>query len=622
MRYMCFMRILNRLFFPFENLIKPLDLPISPMPDTGPLQLVWHFAKMFKGILALVFILSTLSALISLATIWALSFIVDGITELGVQNFLDDNKALLTFFLLLFAVIDPLIVFIRSAFMSQTVQTLLPAAIRWQGHKAVESQDMAFFEDIFAGQVASRISQVTGSVQTQLMTAMQTIPRVTIQFVGSFTLLLVLAWQMAIPVFLWIMANGLLAYFIVPKFLERAAKVASAKSKATGAMTEIYNNIAMVKLFAAENSEADSIHSVIGETIDTQHKENRSYILSNNTVHILNAFLIISIFTIGIWGMLHEVISLGELVAGVTVARTLSGSSYAFISLGQSVSRTLGTITDAMPVMTSYPTINDKPDATELKIAKGRIDFKKVTFAYDEKSDPVIRTLDLKVKAGEKLGLIGLSGAGKSTLVALLLRLRDVNDGSIEIDGQDVRDVKQASLRKQIGVVTQDISLLNRSIRDNIRYGRPDATDEEIIQAAKQAEAWEFIENLKDNKGRMALNAFVGDKGVKLSGGQRQRVTIARVLLKDAPVLVLDEATSSLDSEAEAAIQQNLDTMMKDKTTIAIAHRLSTISAMDRLVVMQDGKIIEHGTHDKLVKSGGLYARLWDRQSGGFLGDK
>ena len=622
MRYMSFMSILNRLFSPFENLIKPLDLPISPMPDKGPLLLVWHFAKMFKGILALVFVLSTLSALISLATIWALSFVVDGITELGVQKFLDDNKALLIFFLLLFAVIDPLIVFIRSAFMSQTVQTLLPAAIRWQGHKAVESQDMAFFEDIFAGQVASRISQVTGSVQTQLMTAMQTIPRVTIQFVGSFTLLLVLAWQMAIPVFFWIIANGLLAYFIVPKFLERAAKVASAKSQATGAMTEVYNNIAMVKLFAAENSEADSIHSIIGKTIDTQHKENRSYILSNNTVHILNAFLIIAIFTIGIWGMLHEVISLGELVAGVTVARTLSGSSYAFISLGQSVSRTLGTITDAMPVMTSQSTINDKPDATELNIKKGKIDFKKVTFAYDGKPAPVIRELSLKVKAGEKLGLVGLSGAGKSTLMALLLRLRDVNGGSIEIDGQDVRDVKQASLRKQIGVVAQDISLLNRSIRDNIRYGLPDATDEEIIQAAKQAEAWEFIQDLKDKKGRMGLNAFVGDKGVKLSCGQRQRVTIARVLLKDAPILVLDEATSSLDSEAEAAIQQNLGTMMKDKTTIAIAHRLSTISAMDRLVIMQDGKIIEHGTHNKLVKSNGLYARLWERQSGGFLGEK
>lgn len=615
------MTLLNRIFHPFENLISPLDLPITPMPDESPLRLVWHFARMFKGILALVFVLSTLSAFISLATIWALSFVVDGISELGIETFLERHSSLLIFFLVLFALIDPLIVFIRSAFMSQTVQTLLPAAIRWQGHKAVEGQDMAFFEDIFAGQVASRISQVTGSVQTQLMTAMQTVPRVSIQFLGSFGLLLVLAWQMAIPVFFWIIANGLLAYFIVPRYLKRAEKVASAKSKATGAMTEVYNNIAMVKLFAAENSEADSIRSVIDETIATQHSENRSYILSNNTVHILNAFLIISIFSIGIWGMLEDVISLGELVAGVTVARSLSGSSYAFISLGQSVSRTIGTITDAMPVMTSQSKINDKPNAPKLEIKTGKIDFNKVTFAYDDNADPVVKALSLKIKPGEKLGIVGLSGAGKSTLIGLLLRLRDVNDGTIRIDDQDVRDIQQASLREQIGVVTQDISLLNRSIRDNIRYGLPDATDEEIIKVAKQAEAWEFIEHLKDNKGREGLDAFVGDKGVKLSGGQRQRVTIARVLLKNAPILILDEATSALDSEAEAAIQQNLDQMMQGKTTIAIAHRLSTISAMDRLVIMEGGKIIEEGTHDKLVKSGGLYARLWERQSGGFLAE-
>lgn len=616
------MTFMNFIFKPFETLIDPLDLPVSPMPDKSPLVLVWHFAKMFRGILALVFVLSVISALISLSTIWALSYVVDGISELGIERFLDENKNLLLFLFLLFVLIDPLVVFLQSSFMSQTVQTLLPAAIRWQGHKAVESQDMAFFEDIFAGQVASRISQVTGSVQAQLMTAMQTIPRVSIQFVGSFMLMLVLAWELAVPVFVWIIANALLAYWIVPRFLKRAAKVAKAKSKATGAMTEVYNNIAMVKLFAAENSESDSIRSVIYETIDTQHSENRSFILSNNTVHFFNALLIVAIFSIGVWGMLGEFISLGELVAGVTVSKSLSGSSYAFISLGQSISRTLGTITDAMPVMTQHPTITDKDDARELAVTKGEIRFENVRFSYNAGSEPVIHNLDLTIRPGERIGIIGLSGAGKSTLMSLLLRLRDINDGRITIDDQDIRDVKQASLRAQIGVVTQDVSLLNRSIRDNIRYGLPDATDEQIIKAAKQAEAWSFIETLKDNKGRIGLDAFVGDKGVKLSGGQRQRVTIARVLLKNAPILILDEATSALDSEAEAAIQQNLDQMMKSKTTIAIAHRLSTISALDRLIVMQDGKIIEEGSHAELVSSGGLYASLWKRQSGGFLAEQ
>jgi len=615
------MSLSDRLFGPFENLIKPLDLPVHALPRKGPLRLVGHFAKMFRTILAIVLTLSTLSAVIGIASVWALSFIVDGVSNLGAQEFLDKHFLLLMLFGALFLFIEPLMKFIRSSFMLQTVQTLMPAAIRWQGHKAVEKQDIAFFEDVFAGQVASRISQITGSIQSQMLIAMEAIPRITIQFFGSFGLLVFLAWPLAMPVLVWIIANFILAYNVVPKYLQRAKKVAAAKSHATGAMTEIYNNIAMVKLFAAENSEADAIKGVINETIDTQHSENRSYIVSDTTVHLLNACLLVSIFTVGIWGMIGEFVTLGEFVAAATISTSLSASSFAFIGLGQSITRTLGTITDAMVVMTDISTINDKPNAPDLKLTKGRIDFNKITFAYDKNSEPVISDLSLSVKPGEKLGVVGLSGAGKSTLIGLLLRLRDVNNGSITLDGQDVRDVAQSSLRSQIGVVTQDISLLNRSIRDNIRYGLPNATDGEIKKAAQQAEAWEFIKTLKDNKGRNGLDAFVGDKGVKLSGGQRQRVSIARVLLKDAPVLVLDEATSALDSEAEAAIQQNLDRMMQDKTTIAIAHRLSTISAMDRLVVMQDGKIIEEGTHDKLVKSGGLYARLWERQSGGFLAD-
>jgi len=592
------------------------------MPDEGPLKLVWHFAKMFRGVLAIVFTLSTITALISLATIWAVAFIVDGINSSTPTVFLSTNAALLIGFFVLIAVIDPLVSFIRGAFMAQTVQTLMPAAMRWQAHRAVEAQDIAFFEDIFAGQVASRIAQVVGSVQTQMMIAMQTIPRVIIQFLGAFTLLLILAWPLAIPVFFWIVANAILAKIMVPHYLARSKKVAAASSKATGAMTDVYSNIAMVKLFAAERSEAGAIHKVIGEAIETQHSENRSYITSNSTVQVLNALLLVSIFIIGIWGIRDGFVTVGEFVASVSVAQSLAIGSNAFLGLGQSVTRTFGTISDAMPVMTSLPTITDKPDAKPLSVKKGRIEFKKVTFAYAQAAEPVIDNLTLKIKPGEKIGIIGLSGAGKSTLVALLLRLRDIDKGAILIDGQDLRDVQQASLREEIGVVTQDTSLLNRSIRDNIRYGRPDATDDEIREAARSAEALEFIESLTDVKGRSGLDAFVGDKGVKLSGGQRQRLAIARMLLKDAPILVLDEATSALDSEAEAAIQGNLDALMKGKTAIAIAHRLSTIQAMDRLIVLDGGKIAEAGTHGELIKSDGLYARLWARQSGGFIGNE
>jgi ATP-binding cassette subfamily B multidrug efflux pump len=417
----------------------------------------------------------------------------------------------------------------------------------------------------------------------------------------------------------WIVANAVLAYFVVPLFMQRSQKVAAAQSRATGAMTDVYGNITMVKLFAAEDSEAGAIRDVIGETISTQHRENRIYITSDTAVHLLNVSLIVSIFVIGIWGMMDNFVSLGEFVAAVTVTKTLSGSSQAFINLGQSITRAFGTIKDAMPVMTSRPQITDKPGATDLEVTSGDIVFDNVDFAYTDETKPVLRSLNLHIKSGEKVGIVGLSGAGKSTLIALLLRLRDVSGGTITIDGQHIKDVTQSSLRRNIGVVTQDISLLHRSIRDNIRYGDPDATDQDIEQAANLAEAGVFVSELRDNEGRTGFDAHVGEKGVKLSGGQRQRVSIARVLLKDAPILALDEATSALDSEAEAAIQHNLEKLMQGKTTIAVAHRLSTIAAMDRLVVMENGAIVEEGTHEQLIANNGLYAELWSRQSGGFL---
>ncbi|MEM8540653.1 MAG: ABC transporter ATP-binding protein [Pseudomonadota bacterium] len=613
------MSLANRIFQPFEKLILPLDLPVRPMPDQGPLQLIWHFAKMFKGVLAAVGALSIISASISLLLVWALAFVVDGISAQGAVEFVEQNSVQLVVLLVIFAIVDPIVTFVASTFMAQTVQTLLPAALRWQGHKAVEGQDVAFFEDLFAGQVASRIAQVTSSVQRQLMVAMRGIPRITIQFFGSFALLLALSWQLAMPVLVWIIANALLAYLVVPMFMQRSQKVAAAQSRATGAMTDVYGNIAMVKLFAAEDSEAGAIRDVIGDTIETQHRENRIYITSDTAVHMLNVALIVSTFIIGIWGMMESFVSLGEFVAAVTVTKTLSGSSQAFINLGQSITRAFGTIKDAMPVMTSQPAITDKLNAQDLTVKDGDIVFNNVDFAYSDETKPVLRALNLHIKSGEKVGIVGLSGAGKSTLIALLLRLRDVRGGSITIDGQQIKDVTQSSLRRNVGVVTQDISLLHRSIRDNIRYGDPDATDQEIEHAAELAEASTFIFELKDNESRTGFDAHVGEKGVKLSGGQRQRVSIARVLLKDAPILALDEATSALDSEAEAAIQRNLDKLMEGKTTIAVAHRLSTIAAMDRLVVMDNGTIVEQGTHEQLIANDGLYAELWSRQSGGFL---
>jgi len=622
------MTFTDRIFRPFETLIRPLDIPVSALPDTGPIRLVWHFAQMFRKVLLVVAFLAIATALINLAVIWTLAFIVDGVVASGASVFLQDNLLLLCAFALVLIVIEPVVSFVDECYLYQTIQTLLPAAMRWQAHKAVENQDVAFFEDLYAGQVASRIEQVTSSVRQQLILAIQFVPQFFIQFAGSLSLLVVLAWPLAIPVFLWILINMLLAWKVIPVYMEKSARVAEASSLATGAMTDVYSNISMVKAFSAEASESDTIRNIIKQTVQTQHQESRYYILTYSVVRLSNAALAVSVFAVGIWGMVVGFVSVGDFVAAATVTRGLFSSAFAFIGLGQSIARSIGTISDAMPVMTSKPTVRDKPNALPFKLKRGEIRFNNVNYAYAKRLDAddsemspkaAIRNLNLVVSPGEKVGVVGLSGAGKSTLISLLLRLRDVNQGSIKIDGQDIRFVQQASLRKKVGVVTQDILLLNRSIRENIRYGNPNATDTEIEQAAALAEASDFIQDLQDREGRTGLDAHVGDKGVKLSGGQRQRIAIARVILKNAKILLLDEATSALDSESEAEIQSNLQELMRNKTTLAIAHRLSTIATMDRLLVLNEGEIVEEGTHEKLVSLDGLYAKLWSRQSGGFI---
>ena len=611
--------ISDRLYGPFERFVRPLDMPVRPIPDEGPSRLILHFAAMFKRELVIVSVLTVTSALISLAVVWALAFVVDQVSTLGASAFLDRYAWGIVGFVVLIGLIDPLLVFVQSAFMSQTVGVAMPAALRWQGHKAVERQDAAFFEDTFAGQVASRIGQVTNAVRREMLLAVRSVPRFAIQFIGSTALLAALSWPLAIPVAIWIALNTLIAWIAVPMYARLSKKVAGATSKATGAMADIYANIRTVKLFAAEDTEAGAIRNVIRDTVDTQHAENRAFVSTDMGVHMLNVALWLSMLAVGLWGLVDGFVTIGEVVAAATIVRQLSNSAQAFIGLGQSISRGVGTIRDAMPVLTTPPTILDRSDASALAVPHGAVEFRNVSYAYND-DRPVIRDFSLTVRPGERVGLVGPSGAGKSTLVSLLLRLRDVDEGAVLIDGTDIRDVTQASVRRAVGVVTQDVDLLQRSVRDNILYGRPDASEAELRRAIELAQAAEFIEELEDGTGRKGLDAHVGERGVKLSGGQRQRVTIARTILKDAPILVLDEATSALDSDAEAAIQDALRTVTEGKTVLAIAHRLSTIAAMDRLIVMEAGRVVEEGAHSELVAANGLYARLWARQSGGFLG--
>jgi len=613
------MSLSDFLFRPFERLVKPLDMPVEPLPDKGPIAVLFHFMARFRGILIVVALFSAMGEMINLTVVWGLSFVVDGIASSTVNGFISREWPVLAFIGLLIFPIGPLLTFIRNAVSGQALGVGLPAAILWQGHKAVERQDLSFFHDLFAGQVASRISQVTNAVQSQLSLAFQDMPHFVVQFIGSLVLLTVLAWPLAVPVVIWMVANAVLSWRVVPLFAKRSGGVARASSLVVGAMTDIYGNIQMVKQFAAEDSEAGQMRKVIADSINSQHQERRVFISANILLVSLNALLFFSTFAVGLFGLNAGIVSIGEFVAAVALVQRLAANGRAFLSMGQQIFRTIGILNDAMPVLTTPSTIVDVPDAPPLAVQSGEIRFEGVSFGY-RKDLAVLNDLSLSIAAGERVGLVGRSGAGKSTLVALLLRFFDVGSGRVLIDGQDIRDVTQASLRSHIGVIAQDVSLLHRSVGDNIRYGRPGVEVSEVERAARLAEADGFISELTDSAGRTGFDAHVGERGVKLSGGQRQRIAIARVMLKNAPILVLDEATSALDSEVEAAIQENLDELMDGKTVIAIAHRLSTIARMDRLVVMDNGRILESGTHSELIKSGGLYAELWARQSGGFIG--
>ncbi|UXU08757.1 ABC transporter ATP-binding protein [Agrobacterium tumefaciens] len=614
------MSISDTIYRPFETLIQPLDIPYQPLPAKGPVAVLLHFIRMFRGIL-LVLALSTMAIeAMNLAIIWGLSVIVDGVTQQGASAFLHNEWLLLTLLgLMLFPAI-PIGSFFVNTLNSHTLGIGMPAAIQWQGHKAVERQDLAFFHDLYAGQVASRLQQVASAVQQQIISAFQSIPRFVMQMAGSVILLSALSWQLALPTIVWITLNVLLAVRLAPVFTERSRRSAKRRSLISGAITDLYGNMQMVKQFAAEDSEAGAIRGIIAKAINAQQSEQRIYRTSEVIVVALNMMHWLAILSIGFTGLVDGFVTIGEFTAAVYVLSRLSAHTFTFLQMGQQIFQAVGTIKDAMPVMTTPPTITDRPDAADLTIRHGEIRFENVRFAY-KTGKPVIDDLSLTIRPGEKVGLVGLSGAGKTTLANLLLRFYDIQDGAILIDDKDIRSVTQSSLRRVIGVIAQDVSLLHRSVGDNIRYGRPEASAQEVEDVARMAAADTFITELSDSDGRKGYDAYVGDRGIKLSGGQRQRVAIARVLLKNAPILILDEATSALDSESEAAIQEKLDLVMQGKTVIAIAHRLSTISSMDRIVVLENGRIIEEGPPGELIETNGLFARLWQRQTGGFIPD-
>jgi ATP-binding cassette subfamily B multidrug efflux pump len=483
------------------------------------------------------------------------------------------------------------------------------------------SQSLGFYQDEFAGRIATKVMQTALAVRDTWLIVAEILVFVVIYFV---TMLAVIGgfdpWVLA-PFCIWVLLYGIALAFFVPRLGRVATHQADARSLMTGRITDAYTNIATVKLFSHANREAGYVRNAMQEFITTVYRQMRLVTGFEIVNHVLSMGLVASTAGVTLWLWMQGHVGVGAVAAATAMSLRLNGISHWIMWEFASLFEHIGTVHDGIETLARPRTVVDQPDAVPLQVTRGEIRFEHVGFAYGRERR-VVDDFSLVIKPGEKIGLVGRSGAGKSTIVNLLLRFYDIEHGRIVIDDQDIAHVRQDSLREHIGMVTQDTSLLHRSVRDNILYGRPDANDAQMIAAAQRAEAHEFIEGLSDPKGRRGYEAHVGERGVKLSGGQRQRVAIARVMLKDAPILLLDEATSALDSEVEAAIQQSLYRLMEGKTVVAIAHRLSTIAAMDRLIVMDKGRIVEEGDHRTLLAHGGLYARLWEHQSGGFLGDE
>ncbi|MEM1378418.1 MAG: ABC transporter ATP-binding protein [Pseudomonadota bacterium] len=602
----------------FEKRIDPFppERPTQPPAKLG--AFLWHYTKPVWPWLALT---SVLIAAISGLQVMLFAFLgnlVDWLSAADRETFLSDEATGLFWmgFVILFAL--PVLSLIHTILMHQTLFGNYPMIMRWKGHRYMLGQSFGFYQDEFAGRVATKVMQTSLGVRETVVKIVDVFIYVGVYFLGTLFLVASLDWLLALPFVLWLAFYvGTLSFFL-PKMRVISERQSDARSIMTGRVVDSYTNIQTVKLFAHSNREEEYARESMDQFLQTVHPQMRLVTGMNTCVDLSNSVLLFAVGALGIWSWQTGSVSVGAVAVAVGLVLRLEGIAHWIMWETAGLFENIGTVEDGMRTISTPQSVLDKPHAKTLVVSEGDIKFDGMTFHYG-KGKGVIDGLHLHVKPGEKVGLVGRSGAGKSTMMNVLLRLYDLEGGAIRIDGQDIADVTQESLRQQIGVVTQDTSLLHRSVRDNIAYGRPNATDEEIIEAAKRANAHEYIMGLVDLKGRTGYDAHVGERGVKLSGGQRQRIAIARVFLKDAPVLVLDEATSALDSEVEAAIQESLHDLMAGKTVIAIAHRLSTIASLDRLIVLDKGEIVEDGTHDELTEAGGLYADLWARQSGGFL---
>ncbi len=604
----------------FERLVHPYPDALPPPLPSRFFPFVWACSRGVRPFLVLVTIFTAAIGAFEAGLFSMMAHVVDVLAKVPPARLWAEYGGTLG---LLSALLGASIVVValQALFKYQGLFGNFPMRLRWIFHRQMLEQSMAFYQDEFAGRIATKVMQTALAVRDTWLIVTDIMVYVVIYFVtlvavvGAFD-----AWMVA-PFLGWLALYVCSLWFFVPRLAKVAQQQADARSLMTGRVTDAYTNIATVKLFSHSNREAQFARGAMEEFMGTAYGQMRLVTGFEIVNQVLSVGLIAGAAGVSLLLWQQGAVGVGAVAAASAMAFRLNGISHWVMWEMATLFEHVGTVQDGMATLSKLRSVVDRPAAVPLLVSRGEVRFEGVSFSYGG-TRKVIDGLDLTIRPGEKIGLVGRSGAGKSTVVNLLLRLYDIESGRILIDGQDIAGVTQQSLRRQVGMVTQDTSLLHRSVRDNIVYGRPEASDEEMRAAAERAEAHEFIGGLVDRKGRSGYDAHVGERGVKLSGGQRQRVAIARVMLKDAPILLLDEATSALDSEVEAAIQESLYRLMEGKTVVAIAHRLSTIAAMDRLVVMDHGRIVEMGDHATLLAAGGIYARLWAHQSGGFLGEE
>jgi len=607
------------MFRTFENFIDPFRAHDGSMPPATLTGFYWRYTRQVWPGLAALLVIGLIVALVEVALYAYLGDLVDLLQDTQPANLLADHGGTLLWMAFVIVVARPVTSFVHQLLIDQTLAPSFTNLVRWQTHRYVMRQSVGFFADDFAGRIASKVVQTGPALRESVVQVCEAIWFVSVYATSAMILFAELDGRLVLPVALWIaFFVGVLVYF-VPRIRDLSTEVSEARSVLTGRLVDSYTNIQTVKLFAHARREDAYAEEALVEHTGKFRAETRAITIMNALVTTSTSILIGGTMALAIWLWASGDLTLGAVAMTSAMTIRIATMSGWITWTAINVFEAMGTVQEGMEAIARPNALVDAPDAAELSVENGEIRFDRVRFHYG-RDNGVIDDLSLTIRPGEKVGLVGRSGAGKSTVVNLLLRFYDLEGGRILIDGQDIANVTQESLRRQIGLVTQDTSLLHRSIRDNIRYGRPDADEAEIEAAARLAHADAFIPELADKHGRRGYDAHVGERGVKLSGGQRQRVAIARVLLKDAPILVLDEATSALDSEVEAAIQESLNRLVAGKTVIAIAHRLSTIAAMDRLVVMDQGAVVETGSHRELLARGGIYAGLWKRQSGGFLG--